>query len=84
MILIYPATKYQKSLVGRNQPSVRPSDITKSKGVRIRAIIEIFLAIIFSLTIGSLGIEIKKESMTKVQKGIMPLSDFTRKLTETK
>jgi len=52
----------------------------------MRAIIEIFLAIIFSVVLGSgsmklVNHQIKKESLIKVQKGLSPLESFTKKLT---
>jgi len=52
----------------------------------MRAIIEIFLAIIFSVVLGSgslklLNHQIKKESLLKVQKGLSSLEDFSRKIT---
>jgi hypothetical protein len=52
----------------------------------MRAIIEIFLAIIFSVVIGSSGAKnlsatIKKEAIVKVSDGLGSLETFTRKLT---
>ncbi len=52
----------------------------------MRAIIEISLAIIFSVVVGASGfnlisITIKKESILKVQKGLGSLESFTWKLT---
>ena len=52
----------------------------------MRAIIDIFLAIIFSVVLGSgtlklLNHQIKKESLLKVQKGLPSLEKFTQKLT---
>jgi hypothetical protein len=53
----------------------------------MRAIIEIFLAIIFSVVIGSSGVNvlsasIKKETVIKVSGGLGSLESFTKKLTE--
>jgi len=55
----------------------------------MRAIIEIFLAIIFSVILGSGSMnliqnQIKKESLIKVQKGLSPLVQFTEELTKKK
>lgn len=54
--------------------------------VKMRAILDIFLAVIFTIGIGGFGHniyqEIKKESFIKVQEGLSSLSDFTRKLTQ--
>lgn len=52
----------------------------------MRAIIEIFLAIIFSAAIGATGAKIlsrniKKETIIKVSGGIGSLETFTKKLT---
>lgn len=52
----------------------------------MRAIIEIFLAIIFSVVLGSgslkiINAKVKKEALFKVQKGLSPLESFTQKLT---
>ncbi|MBT7608462.1 MAG: hypothetical protein HN576_01820 [Bacteriovoracaceae bacterium] len=52
----------------------------------MRAIIEIFLAIIFSGVIGSscakfLSATIKKETIIKVSSGLGSLESFTKKLT---
>lgn len=52
----------------------------------MRAIIDIFLAIIFSVALGSgslhiINNKIKLEALTKVQKGLSPLESFTKKLT---
>tara|TARA_Y100000768_G_C23989013_1_gene690860 strand:- start:76 stop:264 length:189 start_codon:yes stop_codon:yes gene_type:complete len=53
--------------------------------VNMRAILEILLAIIFSISGISLSTniykEIKKESLIKVHSGLPPLSNFTRKMT---
>jgi len=53
----------------------------------MRAIIDIFLAIIFSVIVGSSGAKtmsavIKKESILKVYGGLSPLETFTQKLTQ--
>jgi hypothetical protein len=53
----------------------------------MRAIIDIFLAIIFSVILGSgsmqlLNYQMKKESLIKVQKGLSSLENFTKKLTQ--
>ena len=53
----------------------------------MRAIIDIFLAIIFSVALGSgsmklLNHQMKKESLIKVQKGLSSLESFTKKLTQ--
>lgn len=52
----------------------------------MRAIIEIFLAIIFSVIVGTNGVNlvsttIKKESIQKVSEGLGSLERFTRELT---
>ena len=52
----------------------------------MRAIIEIGLAIIFSVVLSSgsmklLNHQIKSESLIKVQKGLSSLENFTKKLT---
>jgi len=47
----------------------------------MRAIIEIFLAIIFTTMVGNFASEIKKETILKVQKGLPKLSIFTEQLT---
>jgi len=52
----------------------------------MRAIIDIFLAIIFSVILGSTSIkllnyQIKEESLIKVQGGLSSLESFTEKLT---
>jgi len=52
----------------------------------MRAIIDIFLAILFLVVIGSrsmklLNNQIKKESLIKVQKGLSSLESYTKKLT---
>ncbi len=52
----------------------------------MRAIIEIFLAIIFSVVVGSTGAKvlsatIKKEAIIKVSGGLGSLESFTEKLT---
>jgi hypothetical protein len=53
----------------------------------MRAIIEIFLAIIFTVISGTSVLNIsskiiKKEALIKVQKGLPSLSAFTKKLTQ--
>lgn len=53
----------------------------------MRAIIDIFLAIIFSLILGSgsanlLSHQVKKESFLKIQKGLSSLENFTNKMTK--
>jgi len=53
----------------------------------MRAIIDIFLAIIFTVALGSgslkvINNQIKRESMTKVQKGLSSIEEFSRKLTQ--
>jgi len=58
----------------------------KKKGrFNMRAIIEIFLAIIFSVVLGSgslhiINNKVKKEALMKVQKGLPSLELFTQKL----
>lgn len=52
----------------------------------MRAIIEIFLAIIFSVVVGASGFNLvsmrfKKETILKVHTGLGSLEDFTQKLT---
>jgi hypothetical protein len=52
----------------------------------MRAIIEIFLAIIFSVVLGTSGVSIisnaiKKESIIKVSRGPGSLEAFTKKIT---
>jgi len=52
----------------------------------MRAIIEITLALIFSIVIGTTGAKIlsksiKKEAIIKVSKGLSSLEDYTHKLT---
>ena len=52
----------------------------------MRAIIEIFLAILFTVVAGSSMLKfsnktIKKEALLKIQKGLPSLEDFTKKLT---
>tara|TARA_Y100000768_G_scaffold306990_1_gene241010 strand:- start:76 stop:264 length:189 start_codon:yes stop_codon:yes gene_type:complete len=53
--------------------------------VKMRAILEILLAIIFSISGISLSTniykEIKKESLLKVHGGLSPLLSFTKKMT---
>jgi hypothetical protein len=54
----------------------------------MRAIIDIFLAIIFSVVLGSgslklINKKVKREALIKVQKGLPSLESFTRKLTIT-
>ena len=51
----------------------------------MRAIIEIFLAIIFSIALGSgslhvINKKVKKEALIKVQKGLPSLESFTKKM----
>lgn len=53
----------------------------------MRAIIEIFLAIIFSVIVGTSGVNlvsttIKKESIKKVSGGLGSLEEFTKELTK--
>lgn len=53
----------------------------------MRAIIEIFLAIIFSVIVGTSGVNlisttIKKESIQKVSEGLGSLEKFTKELTK--
>lgn len=53
----------------------------------MRAIIEIILAILFTVITGTMALNfsskvIKKEALTKVQKGLPSLETFTRKLTD--
>ena len=53
----------------------------------MRAIIDIFLAIIFSVVLGTSGmkalsVNIKKEAMLKVSGGIGSLEAFTQKFTK--
>jgi hypothetical protein len=53
----------------------------------MRAIIEIFLAIIFSVALGSSGAKIlsatiKKEVLIKIQKGLPSLEKFSKELTQ--
>lgn len=55
----------------------------------MRAIIEIFLAIIFSVALGigslkAFNSKVKKEALINVQKGLPSLELFTQKLTKTK
>ncbi|WP_164848503.1 hypothetical protein [Halobacteriovorax sp. HLS] len=52
----------------------------------MRAIIDIFLAIIFSVVVGTSGAKvisatIKKEALVKVQHGLSSLENFTKKMT---
>jgi len=52
----------------------------------MRAIIDIFLAIIFSVIIGSgslniINKEVKREALIKVQKGLPSLESFTKRMT---
>ncbi len=54
----------------------------------MRAIIEIALAVIFSLVLGSGSLKIinkkvKREALIKVQKSLPSLESFTRKMTHT-
>jgi len=60
----------------------------KYAGLIMRAIIDIFLAIIFSVALGSgsmriLNNQIKMESLIKVQKGLSSLESFTKRMTES-
>lgn len=53
----------------------------------MRAIIEIFLAILFTVISGTTVLNfsskaIKKEALTKVQKGLPSLEAFTQKMTK--
>tara|TARA_R110002072_G_scaffold534_6_gene3962 strand:- start:140548 stop:140712 length:165 start_codon:yes stop_codon:yes gene_type:complete len=53
----------------------------------MRAIIEIFLAIIFTVTTGTSILNfssktIKKEAIIKIQKGLPSLEAFTKKMTK--
>ena len=53
----------------------------------MRAIIEIFLAIIFSVVVGSgslkvINAKVKKEAIVKVSGGLGSLEYFTQRLTE--
>ena len=53
----------------------------------MRAIIDIFLAIIFSVVLGSGSLhivnnQVKKEAFLKVQKGLSSLEEFTKKMTK--
>lgn len=53
----------------------------------MRAVIEIFLAIIFSVFIGTTGLSlisstIKKESILKIQNGLGSLESFTKQLNK--
>ena len=53
----------------------------------MRAIIEIFLAIIFSYTLGSgtlkfINNQVKREALIKIQKGLPSLEAFSKKLTK--
>jgi hypothetical protein len=54
--------------------------------VKMREILEILLAIIFSISGISLSTdiykEIKKESLVKVHSGLSPLSNFTKKTSK--
>jgi len=55
----------------------------------MRAVIEIILAIVFTALTGTAVINfsskaIKKEALTKVQKGLPSLENFTKKLTSEK
>ena len=55
----------------------------------MRAIIEIFLAIIFTVILGTAVLNIssraiKKEALQKVQKGLPSIESFTKKLTSKK
>jgi hypothetical protein len=54
----------------------------------MRAIIDIFLAIIFSVILGSgsfhiINAKMKKEALTKVSGGLGSLESFTKKLTKS-
>ena len=53
----------------------------------MRAIIDIALAVIFSVVVGTgslklLHQQVKKESLIKVQKGLSSLESFTQRLTK--
>jgi hypothetical protein len=53
----------------------------------MRAIIEIFLAIIFSVVLGSgslhiINSKVKKEALIKVQQGLPSLETYTLKMTK--
>jgi hypothetical protein len=53
----------------------------------MRAIIDIALAVIFSVTVGTgslklLNQKVKKESLIKVQKGLPSLVNFTKRMTK--
>ncbi|WP_164848500.1 hypothetical protein [Halobacteriovorax sp. HLS] len=55
----------------------------------MRAIIEIFLAIIFSVILGSgslhiINNKVKREALIKVQKGLPSLEQFSKKITTKK
>ena len=55
----------------------------------MRAIIEIFLAILFTIVSGTTVLNlsskaIKKEALIKVQQGLSPLEAFTKKLTNNR
>lgn len=55
----------------------------------MRAIIEIFLAILFTIVSGTTVLNlssktIKKEVLIKVQQGLSPLEAFTKKLTNNR
>jgi len=51
----------------------------------MKAILDIILSIVFTIALGAFGSnayqELKKESLTKVHKGLSPLTSFTVKLT---
>ncbi len=58
----------------------------KKEGLIMRAIIDIFLAIIFSTLLGSgslyvFNAKVKKEAFIKIQKGLPSLEKYTKKLT---
>ena len=58
----------------------------KKEGLIMRAIIDIFLAIIFSVILGSGSLHVfnkrvKREALIKVQKGLPSLESFTKRMT---
>ncbi len=59
---------------------------SKKEGLIMRAIIDIFLAIIFSVILGSGSLHVfnkrvKREALIKVQKGLPSLESFTKRMT---
>ena len=55
--------------------------------INLRAIIEVLLAIVFTLFVGAGGVKIattpfKKEALQKVSKGLGSLESFNRQLTD--